>query len=661
MATRREFIKLSLTTLLGAGLGAVPFFPVRPAQAAPGRLVAQAGTPNPNGAFEQLYWLSGDALAGKVSAISGAPLPGESSISKSKMLHIMHFNDLHNMISLPNKKKGTTHPFSQMVALVEARRRIAGPDDIVLLLGAGDDHTGSVFDELVGWSTDEYAVDPAYTVYTAAGLDCGALGNHEFDRGAAVLQKGIREAARFPLLSANLFGSEHLISGQDYYPAVIGVAQGVRIGLIGLTTPVDTHTKTERDPGLDVGSPVQAVRNLAPELSRHVDLLVVLSHCGYGLSDSRSGKAGADRFLSEGDKLIAEALSETAACPALVIGGHTHTALNEDGLAPDNVVGGVPIVQAGGRASHMGEVTLALRRGARPEVRARLHRIKKRDQRVAENDPKYAGLEHDGDFDAGFEEAHVAPLMANLAVRMAGEIGTVAGNPPVSTPEVFAARYTREMELANFMNDALTARSDTFPEGRVDVSLFNATGFASGIPTSGALTFQDWYNVMPFADTVVLVEMTGRQIAAMLDSNAKRLVRPEELEGANKVDVSGYVSRGFLHFSSGLRYTLNLNGSAAKATASGIVIQGAPLQDVLDKTFRVAMNSYVAAGGYGESWNGNPIGGGVPGGLKSFDIKSLPKSDTGLVYRNEIIAHIKRLPALSPSTGLALDGRLKVG
>ena len=660
MATRREFIKLSLTTLLGAGLGAVPFFPARPALAAPGSLVAQAGTPNPNGAFEQLYWLSGDALAAPISSITGATLPVQSSVSKSKMLHIMHFNDLHNMISLPNQKKGTTHPFSQMVALVEARRKAAGPDDIVLLLDAGDDHTGSVFDELVGWSTEEYVVDPAYTVYTAAGLDCGALGNHEFDRGAEVLRKGIREAARFPVLSANLFGSAHLTSGQDYYPAVIGVVKGVRIGLIGLTTPVDTHTKTEKDPGLDVGSPVEAVRNLVPELSRRVDLLVILSHCGYGLSKSRSGKAGADRFLSEGDTLIAEAVGKASACPALVIGGHTHTALNEDGLAPENVVNGVPIVQAGGRASHMGEVTLALGSGVKPEVEARLHKIKKRDQRVAETDPKYAGLEHDGDFDAAFEQGHVEPLLANLAGKMAGEIGVVTGNPPVSTEQVFAARYTREMELANFMNDALVARSETFPGGRVDISLFNATGFASGIPTSGALTFQDWYNVMPFADTVVLVEMTGRQIAAMLASNAKRLVRPEELTGDKPVDVTGYVSRGFLHFSSGLRYALNLGNSAAQAAAADIIIQGAPLKRVLDKAFRVAMNSYVAAGGYGESWNGNPIGGGVPGGIPGFDIKALPKTDTGLVYRNEIIARIKSLPALSPDTGLSLDGRLKV-
>ncbi|WP_272699350.1 bifunctional metallophosphatase/5'-nucleotidase [Desulfovibrio sp. Fe33] len=658
MATRREFIKLSLATLLGAGIGAVPFFPNRAALAAPGELIAQAGTPNPNGAFEQLYWLSGDALAAPISTISGATLPLESKASKSKILRIVHFNDLHNMISLPNKKKGTTHPFSQMVSLLERRRASAGPDEVVLFLAAGDDHTGSVFDELVGWSTDEYVVDPAYTVYTAAGLDCGALGNHEFDRGAAVLRKGIREAARFPVLSANVFGSAHLESGRDYYPAVIGVSKGVRVGIIGLTTPVDTHTGMEADPGLAVGSPVEAVRNLTPILSRQVDLLVVLSHCGYGLSKSRSGKAGADRFLSEGDSMIAEAVGKASACAALVIGGHTHTVLNEDGLSPENVVGGVPIVQAGGRGSHVGEVSLALGRGDRP-VEARLHRIRKSDIRMAADDPKYSSLEHDGDFDAAFEQKHVAPLLANLESKMAGEIGTVKDNPPVTTDEVFAARYIGEMELANFMNDALAARSATFPEGRVDVSLFNATGFASGIPASGPLTFQDWYNVMPFADTVFLVEMTGRQIAAMLDSNAKRLVRPEELKGGG-VDVAGYVSRGFLHFSAGLRYSLRLNGSAAQATATDITIGGMGMKDAADKTFRVAMNSYVAAGAYGESWNGNPIGGGVPGSIKGFDIKSLPKIDTGLVYRNEIIARIKELSVLSPGTGLALDGRLKV-
>jgi len=659
MATRREFIRLSLAALTGAGVGTIPFFPAYATQPALGKLVSYAGTPNPHGAFEQMYWLSGDCLSQPITSVVGAPLPVGGSHKTSKSLTVMHFNDLHNMISLPHKKKGTTHRFSQIVQIVEERRENAGHDDIVLLLSGGDDHTGSVYDELVGWTPTEYVVDPAYSVYTAAGVDGAVIGNHELDRGSAVLQKGIRDAARFPVLSANLYGSKSLESGQDYYPAVIGVTKGMRVGLVGLTTPVDTHVNTKDDPDLTVGSPVQAIKNLLPELGKHVDVIVILSHCGYGLSKNCSGKAGAARFLGEGDVMIAQAAGESASCPVLVVGGHTHTPLNANGLESKNVVGGVAILQAGGRGSHLGEARLSLGKNG-GVVDARLHTLKKRDQRVAKGRAKYASLEQDFDYDKKFERTFVAPLLKQLEGKLAGVIGQVSGHPDVSDKAVVAKRYTQEMALANYMNDSLMARSKYFPGGPVDISLFNATGFSSGIPTSGPLTFQDWYDVMPFADTVVVVDMTGKQIGQMLKSNAKRLVRPEELAGDNLVDPSGYVSRGFLHFSKGLRYAVSLNNSAQKATVSDVTIHGRPLRSVAGQTFRVAMNSYVAAGAYGESWNGNPIGAGVVGEILGYDVTKLAKLDTGLVYRNEIIAHIKETNKVSPDTGARLDGRLKV-
>ena len=160
---------------------------------------------------------------------------------------------------------------------------------------------------------------------------------------------------------------------------------------------------------------------------------------------------------------------------------------------------------------------------------------------------------------------------------------------------------------------------------------------------------------MPYADVVDVATLTGAQLRDMLDNNAKRLLRPEEVADAN---LSGFVSRGFLHFSSGIRYQIATGGSAAEAKAVNITLNGERIEDVLDKRFTLAFNSYISLGAFGETWNGKPIGGGVQGEIASVDVRKLPFDHTGLVYRNEIIAAIRDMKVISKETGAVLDGRV---
>src|SRR5258706_15828402 len=220
-------------------------------------------------------------------------------------------------------------------------------------------------------------------------------------------------------------------------------------------------------------------------------------------------------------------------------------------------------------------------------------------------------------------------------------------------------RYCGECALANFICDALVARSAEFPQGPVDLAIVNATAIADGLPHAGPITFKDWYRVQPFADCLQVARLSGAQLDAILQSNAHRIVRPNELS-APAIDLGGYVSRGFLHFSKALRYTLRLGTSARVAMATDITIGGARLADMPNATFRVVFTNYVGAGGYAEAWNGDPIGGGVPGTLPGFDLRSLPRLDTGLVFRNEVIAYIRDVGRIDEATGAALDGRLAV-
>ncbi|MEK8020467.1 MAG: 5'-nucleotidase C-terminal domain-containing protein, partial [Candidatus Parabeggiatoa sp.] len=189
-----------------------------------------------------------------------------------------------------------------------------------------------------------------------------------------------------------------------------------------------------------------------------------------------------------------------------------------------------------------------------------------------------------------------------------------------------------------------------------DIAVFNATGVNGGVEPNSEITFNDWYSVMPYADMIIVTPMTGQQIKEMVMSNAQRIVRPEEVKGDN---VLGFISRGFLHFSKALRYTIKLNSDATSTIAQDITLKGEPINSVLDKTFNVAFSDYIALRG-SEGWHGEKVGHGLPDDVIGFDIASLPKNDTGLVYRNEIIVYIKENGILDDSTGAVKDGRVQV-
>jgi 2',3'-cyclic-nucleotide 2'-phosphodiesterase (5'-nucleotidase family) len=627
-----------------------------------GDLTVHHATPNPMGVVEDLYLLSGEVVPGEavtLKAAEGVVLPARTvKDGDTRGLTILHFNDLHNYLTEPHAKKGDTHRFAQMVKQVRETRAAADDDDIVLFLSAGDDHTGGVFDELTGFTPDSFTVDPAYLAYSIAGVDMTVLGNHEFDRGSKMLATWIDSAPYLPHVSANITGSPDLVNGAHYAPAAIAVVDGLRIGILGLTTQEDTRVNTPENPGLSVRSPLETIKVLLPPLAEATDVVVLLTHLGYGAGLDTSGKAGAARRIGEGDSAVAELAGSLVKSPLILVGGHTHTVLNADGLT--EVFNGVPVLQAGGHGSHLGRFTTKVVAGAEgmalADSAAGLIGVKKSDDRVKDGDEKYAGLQHAGDWDAAFEDLVILPLSGRLDKVLQEQIATIAADQAVSTEDTVATRYVGESAIANLMNDLLVARSASFPDGAVDVAAFNASGLVKGIAAEGPLTFADWFAVMPFTDAVQIIEMTGAEIQDMLDSNAKRIVRPDE----SGVDLTGYVSRGFLHFSGGLRYTIALGADAKAAKAVDVTIDGKPLDSVKDKTFRVAFGSYIGNGGYTEAWNGGEITAGVPAGIMGFDLTALPKRDTGFVYRNEVISQIRAAGVITPELGAKVDGRLKV-
>jgi hypothetical protein len=159
---------------------------------------------------------------------------------------------------------------------------------------------------------------------------------------------------------------------------------------------------------------------------------------------------------------------------------------------------------------------------------------------------------------------------------------------------------------------------------------------------------------MPYADEVFITKITAGQLADILHSNAKRLLRQDEF---SQTDHTGFLARGFLHTSREIRYRINPGAAAAQADAQGITFKGAPLAD---QTYNVIMSTYLALGGFGERWNGLPICGGVPGDLAGYDLRGMPSHNTSLVFRDEVGAQMRVMGTMNDTNANARDGRLHI-
>ena len=267
-----------------------------------------------------LYLLRGAPATGPICDIvpeAGLTLPRRSQLSPDRPFHLrlLHFNDLHGRLA-DVSREAIRPVFSRLAGHIRRLRSgcVDRPNDGVLALSAGDDLEGSAFAELMGCRPAGFRCHPAYRLYSAAGIDAAGVGNHDLDWGLDMLSRAVRQDAKFPLLSANLLPAASAESA-GIYPAALFLVKGLRVGVIGLTTPAEIKHVAPGE--LMVADPVVTVCNLLPALRPLCDVLIILSHLGHSLADPSAPTAGA------GDVELAAALPPGAV--QLIIGAHTHT------------------------------------------------------------------------------------------------------------------------------------------------------------------------------------------------------------------------------------------------------------------------------------------------------------------------------------------------
>src|SRR2546421_9469804 len=113
----------------------------------------------------------------------------------------------------------------------EARKN----DPDLMLVDSGDTIQGTPL-EYFHNKRNNTPPDPMMLAMNALKYDSMTVGNHEYNFGLQVLNKA-RSEAKFPWLSANTYDVSSDKPHTHYQPYIVKEVQGVRIGVLGLTTP----------------------------------------------------------------------------------------------------------------------------------------------------------------------------------------------------------------------------------------------------------------------------------------------------------------------------------------------------------------------------------------------------------------------------------------
>lgn len=298
----------------------------------------------------------------------------EEITETSMRVRILETTDLHAHIlgyDYKNKKESQEFGLARTASLIQKARQ---EEPNSLLFDVGDAIVGNALDEYV-WKTNylEYHnVHPVYKAMNLLSYDGATVGNHEFNHGLDFLHKSIRGAA-FPFVNANIYvEDDNNYDGDDlnyFNPFIIlqrtfidinGVKQNLKIGVIGLITPITAEWDKQYFQGkLKIKNMKETAQHFVPIMKNMgADIIIALAHVGLEADKGLQEKAGNSVY----------SLSEVKGIDAILY-GHSHLIFpdknSNSGMEINYLAGtvnGVPAVQAGYWGNHLGIIDLNLQK-----------------------------------------------------------------------------------------------------------------------------------------------------------------------------------------------------------------------------------------------------------------------------------------------------------
>jgi 2',3'-cyclic-nucleotide 2'-phosphodiesterase (5'-nucleotidase family) len=409
--------------------------------------------------------------------------------------------------------------------------------------------------------------DPMMLGMNALHYDAMTVGNHEYNFGLPVLEKA-RSEATFPWLSANTY--DKATNKTHYLPYIVKDVGGVRIAILGLTTPgIPNWENAPNYAGLEFREPLIEAKKWVPILRRkeRADAVVIAMHMGLE-EDLRTGELNPGQVTNENQAI---AIAKQVPGVDAIFMGHTHRDV------PSLVINGVQLIQANYWGRHLARVDLYLEKvGLSWRVVARAARTIAVDDKVVP-DPEILKIGEPYDRET---QAWLSRAIGKSAAQLTA----------------IDARFKDSAILDLIQRVQLEA-------GKADVSMAAVFNSEARI-AKGPVTVRDIAGLYVYENTLVVLEVTGQQLKDALEHSAKYF-RPYEPGKSPAELVDEKIPAYNFDIAEGVTYTLNIAKPFGERIEN-LEFQGKPLAPM--QKLRLATNNYRVNGGGGYTmYKGAPV------------------------------------------------------
>ena len=249
----------------------------------------------------------------KFSSIYGLTLPyfinDDYFDNGLKKITILHTNDVHSHID-PFPKNDPLNPNGGgVIARANLINLIKKDNPHTLVLDAGDVFQGTPYFNFFGGELE-------LKLMSKMGYNASTLGNHEFDNGMEKLSKVLKHA-NFSFLNSNYTLKNTPLENKIKSHEIFNI-NGIKIGVFGLGIELEGLVEKKLYKGVKYLNPIEISKDISDDLkyNHNCDLIICLSHLGFSYSKDKNIMC--DLILAKQTKNI-----------DLIIGGHTHTFLDE--------------------------------------------------------------------------------------------------------------------------------------------------------------------------------------------------------------------------------------------------------------------------------------------------------------------------------------------
>ncbi|HEY0727104.1 MAG TPA: bifunctional UDP-sugar hydrolase/5'-nucleotidase [Pyrinomonadaceae bacterium] len=484
-------------------------------------------------------------------------LVARSFVPDRVQITILGTTDLHGNINPIDyyTNKPDNRGLAKVATLI---KRIRKEHPNVLLVDSGDTIQGSPLESFHGRKNNR-PPDPMMLVMNSLNYDAMAVGNHEYNFGLKVLEKA-RAEANFPWLSANTYD---IAKQQPHYkPYIVKEVAGVRVGILGLTTPgVPNWDNPPNYAGLEFHNPVTEARKWVPILrdKDKADIVVIAMHMGVG-EDLSTGEARPGQVEHENEAVT---IAKEVPGVDVIFMGHTHRDV------PSLYINGVLLTQANHWGRHLARADVYLQKTGNGgwRVYAKSARTLPANDAV-EPDPEVTKLAEPYDRET---QGWLAKIIGQSAEELTAK----------------EARFRDTAILDLIQKVQLEA-------GKADVSMVASFNSEARI-AKGPVSVRDIAGLYVYENTLVVLEVTGQQLKDALEHSAKYFKTYVPGKPASDL-VDEKIPAYNFDIAEGVTYDLDISKPAGQRIQN-LRFRGQPLSPT--RKLRLATNNYRVNGGGG--------------------------------------------------------------